>query len=84
MQHSESLLTEILSLLQTLNENVHGFQKEIQGIKGQLNDLSTRLENMRAVAFPDGLEARHAAEHKQLTKPSLVRRFFKAIDTALT
>lgn len=84
MQHSESLLTEILSLLQTLNENVHGFQKEIQGIKGRLDDLSTRLEGLRSTAFPDGLEIRHAAEHKMLTRPSMIRRFFKAIDEALT
>lgn len=84
MQHSESLLTEILSLLQTLNENVHGFQKEIQGIKGQLNDLSARLENMRAIAFPEGLETRHAEDHRKIARPSRVRRLFKAIDNALT
>lgn len=84
MQHSESLLTEILSLLQTLNENVHGFQKEIRNINGRLDDLSTRLETMRQIAFPGDLESRHAEDHRKIARPSRIRRLFKAIDNALT
>lgn len=83
MQHSESLLTEILALLQTLNANVHEFQKQLTILENRLENLTVDFRSTIDRAFPEDLQLRHAEEHKRLGRPNGFRRFFAAIDKAL-
>ena len=84
MQHSESLLTEILALLQTLNANVHDFQKQLTSLENQLDELKLDFRSTVDRAFPGELELKHAEEHIRLSRPNILRRAFTAIDRALS
>ncbi|ASD50462.1 hypothetical protein FDI24_gp180 [Acidovorax phage ACP17] len=74
MQHSESLLNEILLLLQTLNKSVNDFRVELGEVQAEMSDLSIRFDEFIATAMPDGLVEEHAAHHRKIGKPSWRKR----------
>lgn len=84
MQHSESLLTEILALLQTLNANVHDFQKQLKTLEEKLGALEKDVGEKIARAFPEDLLIVHHEEHRRLSRPNILRRFLRTVDKALS
>ena len=80
MQHSESLLTEILLLLQTLNSNVRQFEEKLAGIEGDFEDYKAHIDGIIARAFPDGLVETHAEHHEKISRGSWVKRLIQWLD----
>lgn len=60
---SESLLTEILRIVQDLNKNVNSFKAESKQIKKEIRDLSSRLDVIVSQAFVGGDLPRHQRAH---------------------
>jgi hypothetical protein len=84
MQHSESLLTEILLLLQNLNSNVHQFEGKLTEIKRDFEGYKTHIDGIIAKAFPDGLVETHHEHHGKISRGSWVKRLIKRIDRSIT
>ena len=83
MQHSESLLTEILLLLQHLNSNVRDFQKKLTDLETDIVQYRARIDGIINTAFPQGLVEVHAKQHAALERRGYLRRFLKWIDRKL-
>lgn len=75
MQHSESLLTEILKLLQSLNGSVADFQVELKHLKDDVGTLERRFDDFLTQAMPGNLVETHAAQHAKLTRPSKLKQW---------
>ncbi len=74
MQHSESLLTEILLLLQTLNASVHEFQVKLKQLELDVGTLDAKFDEFLEMAMPGDLVEQHAQHHDKLTRPGPVKR----------
>ena len=68
MQHSESLLNEILLLLQTLNKSVNDFRHELADVRKDVETLQAGFDSFLETAMPDGLVETHAAHHQSIAK----------------
>lgn len=79
MHQSESLLTEILGLLQDLNANVVECQSQVDEVRSELADVRASLQHVVDTAFPGALLEDHATHHKKFDRPSLLRRFLTKI-----
>lgn len=75
MQHSESLLTEILMLLQTLNASVHDFQEKLKQLRDDVDTMEVKFQEFIDTAMPGDLVEKHAVHHHKITRPNIYRRF---------
>ncbi len=80
MQHSESLLTEILSLLQTLNSNVQNFEENLAGIESDFEDYKAHIDRIILRAFPGGLIDAHAEHHEKISRGRWAKRLIQWLD----
>lgn len=62
-ESSESLLTEILSMVQKLNKNVINFKKELDTIKGRIDVLNTKIDTIVKAAFINSDLDNHLKSH---------------------
>jgi len=62
-EKSESLLTEILGLLQTLNATVDSFQTKLNKIESDLASSMQRIDTVIRDGFPDGDLLKHKNWH---------------------
>lgn len=83
MQHSESLLTEILLLLQNLNSNVHQFEGKLNAVEKDIEEYKAYIDAIIAKAFPDGLVASHADHHEKISRGSWIKRLIRWIDRSI-
>lgn len=60
---SESLLTEILGLLQSLNAIVESFQVKLDKIESDLTNAIVKIDTVIKDGFPDGDLLRHKRWH---------------------
>lgn len=65
LPQSESLLTEILGLLQTLSTNMDEVKKEIQDINVEIKAIHQRIDSVIRDGFPDGDLLSHKKFHMQ-------------------
>jgi len=72
---SESLLTEILGLLQALSSSVEEYKPKLSAIEVEIQAIHGRINNLIAEGFPDGNLARHRRFHQ---KGALARLFSRA------
>ena len=63
VETSESLLTQILGLLQSVNATVEGFEKKLNKIEKDLADSIKRIDTVIKDGFPDGDLSRHKNWH---------------------
>ena len=83
MQHSESLLTEILLLLQNLNTNVHQFEGKLTEIKRDFEGYKMHIDGIIAEAFPDDLVETHHEHHEKISRGSWVKRLIQWLDRSI-
>lgn len=62
-ENSESLLTEILGLLVTLNSNVETFRVKLEKIENDFSDVVNKIESIIKDGFPDGDLIKHKKWH---------------------
>lgn len=72
--NSESLLTQILYLVQELHNDMSVYDERLSITEQLTTDLQVRLENVIDNAFPDGNFADHKAWHERRDKGP-IRRF---------
>lgn len=79
MQHSESLLTEILMLLQTLNSSVHDFQVKLKQLRDDVDTMDNKFREFIQTAMPGDLVEKHAIHHENINRPNWFKRMLLAL-----
>lgn len=78
-QHSESLLTEILLLLQNLNSNVHDFSVRLERVDGDVGALGKKFDDFIESAIPTHIAENHVKDHERMRKSNFMKRLFKKL-----
>ena len=71
---SESLLTEILGLLQTLSANVDDFRPKLSAIEVEIQAIHGRINKVINEGFPDGNLTSHRRFHLKGALARLIAR----------
>lgn len=79
MQHSESLLTEILMLLQTLNASVHDFQVKLKQLRDDVDAMDEKFQDFIDTAMPGDLVTKHATHHEKISRPNWLKRTLRRL-----
>jgi hypothetical protein len=72
LPQSESLLTEILGLLQSLAQNMDEVRTEIQSINTEIKSIHDRIDHVISDGFPDG----DLKVHRQFHVKGFIARLF--------
>lgn len=73
-ENSESLLTQILELLQTLNSSVESFEEKLTKIESDVASAITRIDTIIRDGFPDGDLLKHKGWHLKSVFNRLLNR----------
>lgn len=79
MDNSETLLTQILYLVQELHNDMATFNERLTGCERLTTDLQTRLNSTINDAFPGGKVGEHKKWHEQRGMNPIRRYFLKLL-----